>query len=191
MDSEQTQRLIITSLTQKCYINVLPHHSLADVRISIHETWDEDQYPCPFNFKVDNILISIKQERDHLALDIMERGVEVKLFQKKSDGAESSAMSTAKKRRNNTSPTKETTRYPPPREMLDVECDVIIAPPHAREYKNGEWICTAKSPHQQYICKAVGCKRQVRTCCACSMGYWLCTKHIVCHVANKAQSRSR
>jgi hypothetical protein len=122
----------------------------------------------------------------------MERGVEVKLFQKKSDGAESSAMSTAKKRRNNTSPTKETTRYPPPpREMLDVECDVIIAPPHAREYKNGEWICTAKSPHQQYICKAVGCKRQVRTCCACSMGYWLCTKHIVCHVANKAQSRSR
>jgi hypothetical protein len=36
----------------------------------------------------------------------------------------------------------------------DVACDVILAPNHAKEYRNHRWVCTAKAANQQYVCKA-------------------------------------
>jgi hypothetical protein len=69
----------------------------------------------------------------------------------------------------------------------DVACDVILAPKHAKGFHYGRWDCTAKAATQQYICKAYGCKKQVRTCCACDLGYWLCPTHIVQHAVSKAK----
>jgi hypothetical protein len=74
-------------------------------------------------------------------------------------------------------------------DMLDVDCEHITAPEHAREYRNRQWVCTAKARWQQHVCKAPGCKLQVRTCCACRKGYWLCTKHIIEHVIHKERTR--
>jgi L-asparaginase len=72
---------------------------------------------------------------------------------------------------------------------IDPPCDVVSAPSHAKEYRNRTWVCTAAIPHQQYTCKAPGCKKRVRTCCACELGYWLCTTHIVDHAVAKALAR--
>ena len=69
---------------------------------------------------------------------------------------------------------------------LDVSCDVVTAPRFAREYRNCHWVCDAKSPYQQYVCKWPGCTKQVRTCCACTLGNWLCTGHIIEHAVLKA-----
>jgi len=74
-------------------------------------------------------------------------------------------------------------------DWLDVDCDHVTAPEHAKEYRNRQWVCTAKARWQQYVCKAPGCKLQVRTCCACRKGYWLCTKHIIEHVIHKERTR--
>lgn len=71
----------------------------------------------------------------------------------------------------------------------EVECDVVGAPAHASDYRNGSWICTAKARNQQYVCKVKGCKKQVRSCCKCNLGYWLCTKHIIEHAINKSKGR--
>jgi hypothetical protein len=71
---------------------------------------------------------------------------------------------------------------------LEVACDVVIAPNHAREFRYGRWVCDAKAAHQQYVCRVKGCQKQVRTCCACSPGSFLCTTHIVQHAVSKAKS---
>ena len=73
--------------------------------------------------------------------------------------------------------------------MLDVDCEHITAPEHAREYRNRQWVCMAKAKWQQYVCKAPGCKLQVRTCSACRKGYWLCTKHMIEHIIHKERTR--
>ena len=72
---------------------------------------------------------------------------------------------------------------------LDTNCDVVHAPPHAREYRNRKWTCDAKHRNQQYTCKVKGCSTKVRSCCACSLGYWMCTTHIVKHAINKSHGR--
>ena len=69
---------------------------------------------------------------------------------------------------------------------LDTKCDVISAPPFAREYRNRAWDCSAPIRNTQYVCKAPGCKKRVRTCCACMLGHWMCPTHIVRHAVNKA-----
>jgi hypothetical protein len=69
---------------------------------------------------------------------------------------------------------------------LEVICDVVTAPPFAKEYRNRKWDEGAGCKYQQYICRAPGCKKAVRTCCACSLGHWLCSKHIVEHAVEKA-----
>jgi hypothetical protein len=61
MDNGQ-QQFIVISLSQKSYVSLQANATLADVRASILDTWDEFQYPEQFNFKVDELLISTKQE---------------------------------------------------------------------------------------------------------------------------------
>ena len=74
-------------------------------------------------------------------------------------------------------------------DWLDIDCAHVTAPEHAREYRNRQWVTTAAARFQQYVCKAPGCKKQVRTCCACRKGYWLCTDHIIGHVIDKERAR--
>jgi hypothetical protein len=69
---------------------------------------------------------------------------------------------------------------------LDTKCDVFSAPPFAREYRDRAWVCTAPIRNTQYVCKAPGCKKRVRTCCACMLGHWMCPTHIVSHAVSKA-----
>jgi hypothetical protein len=79
MDNGQ-QQFIVISLSQKSYVSLQANATLADVRASILDTWDEFQYPEQFNFKVDELLISTKQESDHLAFDIIKKGSLVELM---------------------------------------------------------------------------------------------------------------
>jgi L-asparaginase len=73
---------------------------------------------------------------------------------------------------------------------IDPPCDIVAAPAHAKEYRKGSWVCTAKYRSQQYTCKHPGCKKQIRTCCACELGYWLCTSHIMQHAVAKASAHA-
>eukprot|EP00804_Cyclotella_cryptica_P016494 CCRYP_004714-RA/>CCRYP_004714-RA protein AED:0.38 eAED:-0.33 QI:0/-1/0/1/-1/0/1/0/213 len=63
----------------------------------------------------------------------------------------------------------------------------VTAPPHAKEYRYRQWVCTAKARYQQYVCKAKGCRKQVRTCCRCKLGYWLCDWHLMDHVSKRSK----
>ena len=71
-------------------------------------------------------------------------------------------------------------------DALDVPCDVVVAPAFAKEYRNRGWVTTATSKYQQYVWRHPNCKKQVRTCCACMKGHWLCTRHIVEHAITKS-----
>ena len=48
------------------------------------------------------------------------------------------------------------------------------APHHAKIFTYGRWDCTAKYKYQQHRCRGRGCKKMVRTYCACFPGVWLC-----------------
>jgi len=37
----------------------------------------------------------------------------------------------------------------------------VMAPPHAKEYANRWWVCTAASRYQQYVCRVDKCKKQL------------------------------
>eukprot|EP00804_Cyclotella_cryptica_P017498 CCRYP_006687-RA/>CCRYP_006687-RA protein AED:0.38 eAED:-0.33 QI:0/-1/0/1/-1/0/1/0/213 len=63
----------------------------------------------------------------------------------------------------------------------------VMAPPHAKKYRNRQWVCKAKARYQQYVCKAKGCRKQVRTCCRCKLGYWLCDWHLMDHVSKRSK----
>jgi hypothetical protein len=69
---------------------------------------------------------------------------------------------------------------------LNIDCEVVTAPKHAKFFTAGRWIKTATIPYQQYTCRAKGCTKLVRTCCACNMGHWLCTTHIIKHAVDRA-----
>ena len=62
-----------------------------------------------------------------------------------------------------------------------------VAPKFATRWMNGAWKCEAKSRYQQYICKTIGCKRQVQTYCSCAPGQWLCS---TCHVNHVVEAVS-
>lgn len=74
---------------------------------------------------------------------------------------------------------------------VDVDCDVVTAPTHAKNFTAGRWDTTAKLPYQQYTCRAKGCSKLVRTSCACNLGDWLCTTHIIKHAADRAAGHER
>ncbi len=50
---------------------------------------------------------------------------------------------------------------------------LMTAPPHAKCFRNQQWITSAKSKHQQYMCRN-HCGRSIRTYCTCLPGHWLC-----------------
>jgi hypothetical protein len=50
---------------------------------------------------------------------------------------------------------------------------LVAAPPHARKWSGGTWICDANQKYQQYFCSSK-CKKRTRTYCVCGPGRWLC-----------------
>jgi len=56
-----------------------------------------------------------------------------------------------------------------------------VAPNHAKNYRNRQWVCTAVARHQQYKC-TYGCGKKIRTYCACSPGTWVCYQCFPDHV---------
>ena len=87
-----TRDLILHSNGEQNYIEVLPHHTLSDVRLLVLEELDTEQLPpsCSkegedpdFAFRVDNIRISEKQEKKKLAVNLIEKGVRVELVPKR------------------------------------------------------------------------------------------------------------
>ena len=60
--------------------------------------------------------------------------------------------------------------------------EFLTAPKHARKCERRIWDLTATAPYQQYVCRGVGCKRQVRTYCSCTPGHWLCSSCYSDHV---------
>jgi hypothetical protein len=50
---------------------------------------------------------------------------------------------------------------------------LMTAPPHAKCFQNRRWICSARSKHQQYMCRN-HCGKKIRTYCTCLPGNWLC-----------------
>ena len=61
---------------------------------------------------------------------------------------------------------------------IDNEHILERAPKFARIYRNRQWECSAGTMYQQYRCRS-GCRRRIRTFCACSPGIWMCAS---CHV---------
>jgi hypothetical protein len=69
--------------------------------------------------------------------------------------------------------------------QIDEVHSLLMAPKHARKYRNRRWICDAKSAYQQYMC-STHCGKKIRTFCACSPGVWICT---ACHVNHVIDAR--
>jgi Transposase IS4 len=65
--------------------------------------------------------------------------------------------------------------------------ELQAAPHHAQRFLAGKWICRAKDKYQKYICRGVGCKRRVRTCCKCSQGHWMCQGCFGNHILSLSQ----
>ncbi len=49
---------------------------------------------------------------------------------------------------------------------------LVVAPPHARKWSGGTWICDNSQKYQQYFCSNK-CKKRTRTYCVCGPGRWL------------------
>lgn len=49
--------------------------------------------------------------------------------------------------------------------MLKDKHGRVMAPLHAKEYCNHQWVCDAVSRYQHYVCRVYKCKKQIRTCC--------------------------
>ena len=67
-----------------------------------------------------------------------------------------------------------------------LEHELCLAPPHAKIFVANRWDCTAKAWYQQYVCRGIGCKKQVRTYCCCSPTQWMCRACFQEHVVQQA-----
>ena len=76
IEATSNRDLILHSNGEQNYIEVLPHHTLSDVRQLVLEELDAEQLPSScnneggdpdFSFRVDNIRISEKQEKKKVA----------------------------------------------------------------------------------------------------------------------------
>lgn len=65
------------------------------------------------------------------------------------------------------------------------------APPHARGYFGGKWDLTAKFKYQQYLYRGLGCRKKVRTYCACILGHWMCIDYHSLHLVQEVTSPSK
>ena len=63
----------------------------------------------------------------------------------------------------------------------------VTAPRHASYLRGRRWVLNAATPYAQYVCKTAGCKKRVRTYCACDVGFWMCKG---CYVEHLITSRS-
>ena len=66
-----------------------------------------------------------------------------------------------------------------------LEHNLATAPTHTRKYQRGKWEKSSKATYQKFICQGLGCKKQVRTYCQCSVGEWLCTSCHLQHVLDQ------
>ena len=92
--STSNRDLILHCNGEQNYIEVLPHHTLSDVRQLVLQELDPEQLPSScnngggdpeFSFRVDNIRISEKQEKKKMAFNLIERGERVEIVPKKAD----------------------------------------------------------------------------------------------------------
>jgi hypothetical protein len=81
-ESSDQLQFIINSVENKSYITALPTQTLSEVRNLIREEWDDHQYPPHFNLKVNELLISMKQEVKWTVGQIVERGWLVELVER-------------------------------------------------------------------------------------------------------------
>ena len=58
---------------------------------------------------------------------------------------------------------------------------LLTAPDHASFFSNDRWTCHAQTKYPQYVCRAPGCKRRIRTYCQCNPGHWLCDRCFIDH----------
>ena len=63
--------------------------------------------------------------------------------------------------------------------------DLVMAPPHAKKYMRTRWDMTVKAMYQQYICRGLGCKKQVWPYCICDPVVWLCKQCHTNHIVNE------
>ena len=62
-----------------------------------------------------------------------------------------------------------------------------VAPTWCKSFINGKWKKDAKKKYQQYVCRTIGCKKQIRTYCLCSVGHWICQDCFVQHCVECAR----
>ena len=58
---------------------------------------------------------------------------------------------------------------------------LLKAPTGCKSYVGGKWIKNASKKYQQYKCRTHGCKKQIRTYCACNVGHWMCQECYLNH----------
>jgi len=74
------KQFILCFQGQRSYVSVAPTHTLVNVRQLLHHCLDACQLPDEdFLFRLDGILVSSKQEEDHVAFEILERDTTVEL----------------------------------------------------------------------------------------------------------------
>lgn len=66
--------------------------------------------------------------------------------------------------------------------VLGRQHKLVRAPAGAKTYRNRKWILACKYKYQQHKCTVCKVKR-IRTCCACTLGVWMCSdchpKHVI------------
>ena len=71
------------------------------------------------------------------------------------------------------------------RKKRKIEHSLVTAPCHASKFVGGRWQKKSRAKYQQFVCKGFGCKKQVRTYCACGVGNWLCKD---CHLEHMLEA---
>ena len=59
---------------------------------------------------------------------------------------------------------------------------LLTAPAHASFFTENKWHCNNKTKYPQFVCKAAGCKKRIRTYCSCFEGQWMCNEHFLIHL---------
>jgi hypothetical protein len=172
--TDATIQFIIHSLSKKSYVTSLPTHTLANVRTSILNEWDVHQYPPQFNFEVNELLISTRQEVHWLVGDVVEKEWRVDLVEipEEETHVEAAAMenegiiskSPAKHNANNLehSPRKQTqdTKKSRKSNHLYKMCKVEGCT-NLRQGKASLGVCKLHGAIKM-ICKKEGCERSVK-----------------------------
>ena len=148
------------------------HNNLRHQTPSFEETWKTHRWPC----RVFAFLLAVTEVNIYHSF---------RYFVWKQSVEECESLHTFRKRLalaliNNHYIQGETVKESGKRKSRGVdEHKLVSAPPHAKKFLRGKWVCTNKSPYQQYHCRSPNCTKQVRTSCSCSLGDWMCKD---CHM---------